>query len=325
MYSQIRTYARHGFGQRANISLAANGLIQVSVPVSFDWTPGQHCFLRFRSMGLHGVTIHPFTICSLPHSPVKKGTKESSTVDFYIRPSGGFTGRLAKHASGGRSETVLLYGPYGGVNMQRLLECHRLVVIAGGSGAGWTLPFLELQIRHVQRILRAEASSAEVAPSLRLVLATRDRATCKWYLGKVQELFEAYNTTLTDIKSTVEIYFTGGDELQLESGSSSPQPRGQFMPKKLDDKDMEMVQPETVSDSVVDLDALVDTHIGRPDLKNVISKEGSREWNQVLGVFVCGPLEMQNDVRNAVADQQLDIIRGSVKDVYLHTEHFDWA
>ncbi|KAK6376013.1 hypothetical protein LTS17_007263 [Exophiala oligosperma] len=333
LYSQIRTFARHGFGQRANISLAANGLIQVSVPVAFDWAPGQHCFLRFRSMGLHGVTLHPFTICSLPHSPAKKvggeGSSSSRTVDFYIRPSGGFTGRLAKHAAGGTSEQVLLYGPYGGVNMQRLLECHRLVVIAGGSGAGWTLPFVELQIRHVQRVLRAE-ENAEVAPSLRLVLATRDRATCKWYLGKIQELLGAYNTALAAVKSSVEIYFTGegGKEELLESSSSPTQPsKGQFT-SKLDEKDMEKVLPPegSMSDSIDDLDALgVETHMGRPDLNNIVAKEGSREWSQNLGVFVCGPLEMQNDVRNAVADQQLDIIKGSVKDVYLHLEHFDWA
>ncbi|KIW18595.1 hypothetical protein PV08_02884 [Exophiala spinifera] len=324
LYSQLRTFARHGLGQRANISLATNGLIQVSVPVSFDWTPGQHCFIRFRSMGLHGVTIHPFTICSLPHSPINKPSNPSSTVDFYIRPSGGFTGRLAKHAGGGKSETVMLYGPYGGVNMQRLLECDRLVVIAGGSGAGWTLPFVELQIRHVKRILKAEASS-DVAPSLKLIVATRDLTTCKWYLGKVQELLDAYGTTLAEIKSTVEMYFTGAEPLETDSSSPSPPPStSQFVSKKVDEKDTEMVHPETASDSV-DLDALGETHTGRPDLKSMISKEGSREWSQILGVFVCGPLEMQNDVRNAVADQQLDIIRGSVKDVYLHTEHFDWA
>jgi hypothetical protein len=41
---------------------------------------------------------------------------------------------------------------------------------------------------------------------------------------------------------------------------------------------------------------------------------------------VCGPVTMQNDVRNAVAAANLGILRGGKGGgAYLHTEHFSWA
>ena len=67
---------------------------------------------------------------------------------------------------------------------------------------------------------------------------------------------------------------------------------------------------------------------GRPQLPEMIKQEAaeSREANQSLGVFVCGPTTMQNDVRNAVAKENLDILQGSrTSGVYLHSEHFSWA
>jgi len=42
-------------------------------------------------------------------------------------------------------------------------------------------------------------------------------------------------------------------------------------------------------------------------------------------VFVCGPASMQIDMSNAVAAEQLTILRGGRNDVYLHMEHFSWA
>jgi hypothetical protein len=68
---------------------------------------------------------------------------------------------------------------------------------------------------------------------------------------------------------------------------------------------------------------------GRPQLLSIIEEEAQivREGQQSLSVFVCGPTTMQNDVRNAVASENLNILRGSISasSVYLHSEHFSWA
>jgi predicted ferric reductase len=67
---------------------------------------------------------------------------------------------------------------------------------------------------------------------------------------------------------------------------------------------------------------------GRPKLPLIIQEEAAKvvEVGQSLSVFVCGPTTMQNDVRNAVAEENLNILKGSkAGGVYLHSEHFSWA
>ena len=68
---------------------------------------------------------------------------------------------------------------------------------------------------------------------------------------------------------------------------------------------------------------------GRPNLPSIIHEEAAsgRETGQTTGVFVCGPLTMQNDVRNAVAGENLNILKSSnaIGGMYLHLEHFSWA
>ena len=69
---------------------------------------------------------------------------------------------------------------------------------------------------------------------------------------------------------------------------------------------------------------------GRPPLRALIRAEaaGGAETGQALGVFVCGPDTMQHDVRNAVARENLSVVKGSRaagSGAYLHLEHFSWA
>jgi hypothetical protein len=67
---------------------------------------------------------------------------------------------------------------------------------------------------------------------------------------------------------------------------------------------------------------------GRPHLPHLIHEEAARaaEAGEALSVYVCGPVTMQNDVRNAVAAANLGILRGGKGGgAYLHTEHFSWA
>jgi len=78
------------------------------------------------------------------------------------------------------------------------------------------------------------------------------------------------------------------------------------------------------------LPADADEFVGRPGLVEIIREEAGKaaEAGQELSVYVCGPGTMQNDVRNAVAERNLGILRGGVgsgRGVYLYSEHFSWA
>lgn len=63
----------------------------------------------------------------------------------------------------------------------------------------------------------------------------------------------------------------------------------------------------------------------RPDLPALVAREAVAVGGQPLSVFVCGPLEMQSDVSNAVAREQLGIAKSGLGDIHLHMDHFSWA
>ena len=197
IFPWLRTCFEYGLGQKAHISVEENGFTRISIPANFDWVPGQHCFLRFTSFGLGAtLTSHPFTICSLPSTST---TKRQSEAIFYVRHQGGFTAKLHDYAMqhAGASIPVLLDGPYGGVNLLKFIANDHILVIAGGSGAGWPIPFIEQFIRlhsvvpdeeksqlvntnvkGTQVVTRAESGTVR---SLHVILATRDIITRDWY------------------------------------------------------------------------------------------------------------------------------------------------
>lgn len=242
-----------------------------------------------------------------------------SELVFYIRPQGGFTARLAKYAEAhpATEVAVQLDGPYGGVDMRKLAASSRTLVIAGGSGAGWTLPLLTA-------FLRKSSLEPPGASSMRVILATRDMATQQWYETMVSELLSKHGQSSPDL--IVEVYYTGN-----ENDAAAPKVTGQFLRKS---EDLEKA-PEPFTDARSDSDISgappyrsdkVRLFQSRPDLQGVIAAEATSIGQMgSLGVFVCGPLGMQNDVAKSVASQQISVMKEGSKDIYLHMEHFSWA
>ena len=282
------------------------------------------------TLGLHAWTVHPFTACSLPSSDRGRGARSSSELIFVIRPRGGFTARLA-HLVESLPNTkvrVLLDGPYGGVDVKALQNSKRTLVIAGGSGAGWTLPFINSFLRHTAKDLSSTAD-ARPSQSMKVILATRDMLTTKWFEEEVQRLLDSIPTTEPKPTLDIEIYYTGskadmaeprGTEQLLKVLNESPKSAPKLEPdqitsyvSKSDESDQNLVQR-------VQHIQHVDS---RPDLVSIIQEEvGSISQSQPLGVFVCGPLSMQSDVANTVAFEQLHIAKKGTGDVVLHIEHF---
>lgn len=330
----MRTLFEYGIHQKATISIQS-GFVRVAIPAKGSWKPGQHCFLRFPGFGVwQAISSHPFTICSTPSTR----PDEPNELVFYIRPHGGFTAKLHAHAFEypGSSISVLVDGPYGGVNMQRFNNADHILVAAGGSGAGWCLPLVEHFVRRGAHKRQPHAdinenadvekeTSAGVAgtrTSLRLVLATRDTASRAWFLGAVNDVLARCRTMDHPDDVRIEVHLTGeaardanlshkaSEDLPTPSGSSTAADKIE-VPKMEDHATVPGREYE-----------------GRPQLPSIIHEEAHivREGHQSLGVFVCGPITMQNDVRNAVAAENLEIVRGSTaQGIYLHSEHFSWA
>lgn len=267
---------------------------------------------------------HPFTICSSPSTDPNTPSK----LVFYIRHQGGFTEKLYQHALENPDVPVPVQidGPYGGADLQKYRDSDRLLIIAGGSGAGWILPFIERFARHNLRSetsrshdLKDPSTTEKSVPSIpgpsrmRIVLATRDTISRKWFLRTVSELLEKYPACGV----RVQVHLTG------EAAKDADLP---------DSKELQ--QSSSSSDEIEVPLKDHEAHIpgrefeGRPQLAHVIRDEAAKaaEESQSLGVFVCGPDTMQNDVRNAVAAENMQIFKGSKADgVYLHSEHFSWA
>jgi NAD(P)H-flavin reductase len=339
VYPWLRTCFEYGITQKAQVFIEENGFIRIIVPAKFDWTPGQHVFLRFTGFGLlHAISAHPFTICS---SPSMQPNKQSELM-FYLRHQGGFTSRLYQHAleQPGASLSVLVDGPYGGINLQKYYEAERLIVIAGGSGAGWCLPFIEQFVRY--RMMPADEEHGQVTSaddakgtipaerirgrshtgplSLRVVLATRDISSRKWFLQTVDELLSKCSTRDSSSDVVVQVYVTGEAEKEMEVSNKGLE---DVKSSKVSAFSTDKVE---VSEGGYTLNVPGEQYKGRPEVPLIIQEETSKAEGQSVSVYVCGPITMQNDARNAVAEENLRILKGSrVGGVYLHSEHFSWA
>ena len=233
---------------------------------------------------------------------------------------------------------MLVDGPYGGIDNQKYFGSDRLVVIAGGSGVGWMLPLIEQYLRHLSLKVGGNLENKETSDdpphqrirrgprSLRVILATRDVATRTWFHTVLNDLLSDYKSLGTPRDLSIEVHLTGETERIVQPPSQS-------------DSDLERCGSLSTGEETIEKhaggqktfntnDAPEDEVRGRPDLPSIIREEaaaGSRT-GQAVGVFVCGSLTMQNDARNAVAKENLGILKNpTAGGMYLHLEHFSWA
>jgi hypothetical protein len=278
--------------------------------------------------------MHPFTICSLPSTDAN----EQYQLIFYIRHQRSLTARLYQHAleQPGVSVAVLVDGPYGGICLRKYYKGDHILVTADGSGAGWCSLFIELFARQRSIPIEEEGDRRprtdvkegdrqgnRLYPlSLQVILATRDSSSRAWFLKTVSELLSRFSPTESPSDIRIKVYLTGeaAEDVYPASGVSCDPASSE--------------QSASTSDKVV---LLGDRHnlptpgaecVGRPQLLLIVHEVAVKvaEAKQSLSVFVCGPETMQNDVRNAVAKENLNILRGSkARGIYLHSEHFSWA
>lgn len=340
LYPWARTLLEYG-GQKAELFVEENGFTRITIPANFNWLPGQHCFLRFQSFRMSALTSHPFTICSLPST----SSEDPSKVTFYVRHRGGFTSKLHRFAQKHSSTQVPVFvdGPYGGIDNAKYFGSDRLIVIAGGAGAGWSLPLIEQFLRHrsATRMSKPPLPGSEKqvgaftevperlersAPrSLRVILVTRDIATRTWFHAAVSNLCAQNEIHGPTSGLDIEVHLTGEAETLL-SAPANVESDLEHGNTSSSNEDCPKESEEVKSDRQAPPGQEVR---GRPDLPLVIREESATAagTGDSVGVFVCGPQSMQDDVRNAVAEQNWRTALKSPPsaDVYLHLEHFSWA
>ena len=282
-------------------------MVKIAIDTDAEWKPGQHIYLRFLTQGVHALTAHPFTICSLP-GPRENGRNQ---MVFYVRALGGLTGRLGRLAekNPGMSVPVLLDGPYGGVQNRWFTGFDHSIVIGGGAGAGFTLALA----RH---FLAQSRRTPNRNRRMTLVVSSRDHGLRRWYLEALAEAVAELGKDVTAAQNSglsVRIHETGDAELRTESSSEN------------DSGVEKVVTSDRVHEtSHTGLDG-VETGIskGRPELfglsRGIIAAESGS-----VGLVVCGPGSMVHDVGQIAASAQGNIAKGGAgaSEVWFHKESF---
>ncbi|KAI1774852.1 putative FRE ferric reductase-like transmembrane component [Hypoxylon cercidicola] len=305
LYPQVRTYFEFGLRHRASFAMVSDSTLKVTIPIHTPWRPGQHMFLRFATMGVHALTAHPFTICSIPVTRSSTGT---SKLVFYVHPRGGITGRLAKVATQrpGFSVPVLLDGPYGGVQGRPLHTYGHILVIACGAGAGFSLPFV---MDGLLRLARQTRAANKLVEKIQVVIATRDTQLVQWYEEALIEYLEDNGLEIPPEGLDISVYQTGRSNSQSNNTFQSHEGSAE----KLD---------ETIQ---VSKRLPINVFSGRPDIAKVI-RDMTLQFEHSVGIAACGPKEILNTVRDEAAAAQLRIVssKSGAREVYLHSEVFSW-
>lgn len=225
---------------------------------------------------------------------------ELSELVLYICHQGGFTARLYQYAleHPGASVHVLVDGPYGGINLQKYYDCDHLLVIAGGSGAGWCLPFIErfakyglmpadeehgqlvpTDVKETRPVVGLRGRSQSGPLSLRVILATRDISSRIWFLRTVDELLSRCSATDSPSSVRIQVYLTGGaaQDVDLSNKVSEDPTNSKGSASSADKIDLsEEGQEATVPGK---------ESMGRPQLPLIIHEEAAKvvEAGQSLG------------------------------------------
>ncbi|KAJ5338724.1 hypothetical protein N7452_005452 [Penicillium brevicompactum] len=305
-----RTYLKHGM-HTASLELLPCGLVRVLVPSKMKWTPGQHVFVRFLTSDLHLLTAHPFTISSACH--------EASKLVFYIKPRGGVTGRLGAMAakSPGCKKKILIEGPYGGVSESHMAQFDTILVIAGGSGGGFSLAMVDEALR-VTGMGGSGSEKKEQRQNLQVVFSTREHAMADWYIEEIETRLSESTTLASDsgFETAVSVHVTDPRSSGISSGSDDDV-KGSKVPR-------EMTTTGSFSLNV--------HRNARPDLPGLVARTVAMAHTQGqhlgkkqrVGVLVCGPASMLHDTRNAAAVAQSRVFKGEIEELYLHSEAFVW-
>lgn len=298
-YSQCKTYFEHGLHHKARLVPESEYTLRITIETRMEWGPGQHVFLRFITCGIHSLTAHPFTICSIPQRDCQ------SQLVFYVKARGGLTGRLMKLARKNPHVQipVLIDGPYGGIPATQVAQFERNIAIGGGAGAGLTLALVEDFIRF---------APAQTEREMKVIVATRDPGMRAWYIQALQDLAARQPQEKPITGLTIHIHETFTEDVEQEVGTNV----------KLESK-TESIHSKQSSPSMIEL-FNIQLFTGRPDLPTAIRQMAGQD-GVLVGVVVCGPSSMIHDVRGAASAAQREILSGKpgcARELWLHSEKF---
>lgn len=294
--------------------LPKTNLLSISIPLAPGlakrlYTPGQHIYLSIPASlasPLNKLRLNPFTVAGIPSQEHK--------LRLVMRPLAGTTQILSNIAESSKkvSTSLVIEGPYGAAPyFPDLLENYdRILLVAGGVGATFTLPIY----RHLlQRLRRTDASAGKV----RFVWSVRDIADAAWGMQQLAddgetdppgcEVYVSGSTRKQQQQLREEGHGEAASSVELEEhaqllGEEAEQPVGSGEDKPASH-----------------YDATPYRRRGRPPLRVVVDKTFGYNASDRVAVLVCGPTGLGSALRVEVGRW---VEKG--RKVFWHGEEFGW-
>lgn len=277
--------------------------LEVFVPKTLTWKPGQHCFLRIPSLSL--LDNHPFTIASsLTAAGESRQFEGGNLMVFLIRPHRGFTRRLSEYSRANVDVSFGLFvdGPYGGLPRRIENAFDSVILVAGGGGITASISWLEHLVRRMK-------SHTVAVRKVKLVWAVRKNAHLLWIEEELKNILDlAPKESLS-----MDFYVTDDTEASVRAEKQEALSE--------DTKHAIYNVRDESTPRTVDLPEIATITMVRPNLSHVTDRSLSAPRTCVLG---CGPESMKIDLSNAVARAQVRVIKGELREVALYTETFGW-
>lgn len=303
--------------------------------------PGQHYYL-YQPLRLLGWENHPFT---LAHWSQTSSSTDDLHLQFWVRPYDGWTKKLVKEckAKGGSTATIapamLLEGPYG--QSEPLHTFDQILLIAGGSGIAGVLPYLLDYVRRIERGAAAGTNGRVPTRTRNVTLIWADRR--EQFLRFIADGSLAGLLNRPDIN--VSFHLTGSSQpsVDVSAGGVATINVSSTASSSTDavDSPVTPVEDADVGEKTVhQLDSekggvLEDTtackkstasgyriQVGRPDVLSTVRKlaQSVQGTDARLGVMVCGPNDLADNVRHVVAEN-METTRESIE---YFEESFGW-
>ena len=264
----------------------------VTLPsLSRGFTAGQH--IRIRLWSLHGfgwrdaLEAHPFTIASAPGEPVR----------LIIKRAGDWTDSLHQLVTASGGDVVSrcsVEGPYGGPINFIFPAFESVLLVAGGSGISFALGVARGLLHDVRH---GRAACKHIA----LVWVVREHANLAALWAQIEDLVQlshGLGTSATELRFEVTLCHTRSATVDV------PESKKTAVPTNL--------ETHTSCVKVVE---------GRPDLDAVLSGVVERTNGGGVGLGVCGPRQLGQDLTTLVNRVAPDA-RKRAGGVELHVETF---
>ncbi|KAI4099578.1 MAG: hypothetical protein LQ339_005876 [Xanthoria mediterranea] len=305
----------------AKLTQLSHNLLSITIPLtpslsnSKSFHPGQHIYLSLPSQTR--LRLNPFTIANLP--------QKDTHIRLVLRALNGTTRILANTIPSAPSKPTTIplniEGPYGAaVNFPNLATCDRILLVAGGVGATFTVPIY----RH---LIEQEEGLHTKARTIKFVWAVKSIEDAEW----------AFPYLDAKDMDGIELYVSSSSNSSSSRATPSPNARV----KEDEDEGMELQEregllmghdgvvsgdssPPSPSSAASTLPPNLTTYPHRPNLQSIVNKLFATHPEDPhpptkIAVLVCGPAGMGAALRREVGVW----VRGG-REVWWHNEQFGW-